>query len=405
VGVEYRGTQVRVFIARDGSFSQKELHMKTPKLDRFSQEAWQRPIVASLVAFLFSGGMAFADVAATDNMNSNRGASVGSSSAASEGGSDFSDVSELDPDESLNEATPEEFLDEPSQSASSQSATSQSSPGYRDPNASANGRASAQSRPAPGTQINIHTDPNAPTTTEVQTGQPDDGNQVNVRVQGAQDTSSAATKEAQPSSQQEPKAGSSSTEPQASSQQEAAPVNEDPAVAAAAAETRGQAPRWWPSAIRVIPAIGAASFTTANEIDVENFDNGLSYGAFIDIGSGAWVFETGVLALQTEGSFDANTGAGAFDVDSWGIPLLLKVNFSGNPTSTVFLKVGAMPFQPDGTADEFDVLGVAGIGAAIPLFRNTALTLDATYNRLFDDTGDLGAYQGVALLGGISFGL
>lgn len=175
--------------------------------------------------------------------------------------------------------------------------------------------------------------------------------------------------------------------------------------APAAAETRADSPRWWPSTVRVIPTAGASSFTTADEVDFDNFDDGFTFGAFLDFGSDTWVFETGVLALQTQGTADAETGAAAFDVDSWGIPLLAKWNISGHPNSTVFLKAGAMPFQPDGSSDDFDVLGTAGIGAAIPLFRNTALTLEGSYNRLFDDGGDLGAYTGVAFLGGLSFGL
>ncbi len=189
--------------------------------------------------------------------------------------------------------------------------------------------------------------------------------------------------------------------------QEAAPSTLQPALepAPAVAETRADTPRWWPSSVRVIPTAGASSFTTADKLDFDNFDRGFTAGAFLDFGGGPWVFETGVLALQTRGTADASTGAAAFDVDSWGIPLLAKWNMSGHPNSTVFLKAGAMPFQPDGTSDDFDVLGVAGIGAAIPLFRNTALTLEGSYNRLFDDGGELGAYSGVAFLGGLSFGL
>ncbi|MCM2282690.1 MAG: PorT family protein [Bdellovibrionaceae bacterium] len=190
---------------------------------------------------------------------------------------------------------------------------------------------------------------------------------------------------------------------EASADESAAVVPMEPAPVAA--EMRGEAPRWWPSNIRVIPTAGASSFTTANEVDFDNFDNGFTAGAFLDFGGNTWVFETGVLALQTESTADAETGSAAFDVDNWGIPLLAKLNFSGHPNSTVFMKAGVMPFQSSGTSDDFEVLGVAGIGAAIPLFRNTALTLEGSYNRLFDDNGPLGTYTGVAFLGGLSFGL
>ena len=197
---------------------------------------------------------------------------------------------------------------------------------------------------------------------------------------------------------------SSSTEP--SDQNINVDVNNQPAtVAPAAAETRGEVnpPRSYPSFVRLIPAAGASSFTSANEATLDNLDDGFTAGIFADFGSNTWVFETGVLALTASG--DTSGDSAAVDVDSWGIPLLAKINFSGKPQSTVFLKVGAMPFQPSGASDDFDVLGVAGIGGAIPLFRNTALTLDASYNRLFDDSGELGTYQGIALLGGLQFGL
>ena len=189
----------------------------------------------------------------------------------------------------------------------------------------------------------------------------------------------------------------------ASDAQEAHVHAGDPVVAPAVAETRGERPTYKPSNIRLIPAVGAASFTTDNDVTFENFDDGFSAGVFADFGPGAWVFETGILALSTQGSVQ-DEGA-SFEVDSWGIPLMAKFNLSGKPRETVFLKLGVIPFQPDGTTDDFDVLGSAGIGGAIPLLQNTALTLEATYNRLLDDTGDLGTYQGVAALVGLQFGL
>lgn len=172
-----------------------------------------------------------------------------------------------------------------------------------------------------------------------------------------------------------------------------------------AAESRAESPRWWPSNIRVIPTAGASSFTSSNKVDFDNFEDGFTAGAFLDFGGNTWVFETGILALQTKSTTDVAAGTSAFDVDNWGIPLLAKVNFSGKPNSTVYMKAGVMPFQSSGTTDDFDVLGVAGLGAAIPLFRNTALTLEGSYNRLFDESGPLGAYTGVSFLGGLSFAM
>jgi hypothetical protein len=185
-------------------------------------------------------------------------------------------------------------------------------------------------------------------------------------------------------------------------------VDNQPAVAAPAATTTGQvdAPRSYPSVVRLIPVAGASSFTTGRKVEMDNFDNGFTAGLLADFGSSSLVFETGALALNAQSSADSANDSASIDVNSWGIPLLGKWNLSGHPHSTVFLKAGVMPFQTSGSADNnFDILGVAGIGGAIPLFKNTALTLDASYNRLFEDDGDLGTFQGVALLGGLQIGL
>jgi hypothetical protein len=184
-------------------------------------------------------------------------------------------------------------------------------------------------------------------------------------------------------------------------------VENQPAVAAPAATTTGHVdePRSYPSTVRLIPVAGASSFTTGRKVETDNFDDGFTAGLLADFGSGSLVFETGALALNAQSSADSANDSATIDVNSWGVPLLAKWNMSGHPHSTVFLKAGVMPFQTSGSEDNFDILGVAGIGGAIPLFKNTALTLDASYNRLFEDDGDLGTFQGIALLGGLQIGL
>lgn len=162
-------------------------------------------------------------------------------------------------------------------------------------------------------------------------------------------------------------------------------------------------PRTSAAPFRIMPVVGSSSFTTADEIDTDEFGDTLSAGVLADFGSGRWTFETGILTLQS----DTNTteDSAAIDIDTWGVPLLAKVNFSGKPHETIFLKAGVMPFNAAGDADEFDVLGVAGVGGAIPLGRNSSLLLDASYNRRIGDDGVLGDYQGISLLGGLSFNL
>lgn len=162
----------------------------------------------------------------------------------------------------------------------------------------------------------------------------------------------------------------------------------------------GDAPRTYESSIRVIPSFGTAAFAPG-EVDLDALGDQTAGGLFVDFGDGWIVGETGILAMS--GDIDAGDNRAAVNVDSWSIPLFAKFNFSGNPHSTIFAKVGAMTYDP-GDAGDFNVMGVAGLGGAIPLGRNSAINLDATYNRLFQDDGDLAELQGIALLGGLSFG-
>lgn len=166
------------------------------------------------------------------------------------------------------------------------------------------------------------------------------------------------------------------------------------------------APRTEASAVRLVPVAGASSFAD-DEVDFDNLDEGLSLGILADFGDDTVVFESGVMTLQSDVDTDADTDTTAIDVDTWGIPLLAKVNFSDNPHSTVFLKAGAMPFTSD-TDDgtDFDVMGVAGLGAHIPLGRNSSFLLEGTYNRNVTAGGDLpDDYQGISLLAGVSLNL
>ena len=163
-------------------------------------------------------------------------------------------------------------------------------------------------------------------------------------------------------------------------------------------------PRSMASPFRIAPVIGASSFATDNELQLDEFDNnGFSGGIFADFGGGTFSFETGILALG--GRAVTGEQAAAVDVTSWGVPLLGKVNFSGQPHSTIFLKAGGMPCQCSGGADEFDIMGVGGLGAAIPLGRSSSLLLDASYNRLFGDSGEVTDYQGVSLLAGLQLNI
>ncbi|MES2964646.1 MAG: hypothetical protein V4760_12205 [Bdellovibrionota bacterium] len=167
----------------------------------------------------------------------------------------------------------------------------------------------------------------------------------------------------------------------------------------------GELPRTMAAPIRIIPVAGASSFARSQDIKTDRFDDGFSMGLLADFGSSWLTFETGILSLQSRGVTSDNNTSAAVDVDSWGIPLLAKMNFSGKPHETVFLKAGVMPFRTGGDVEDTDIMGVAGIGGAIPLGRNSSLQLDAAFNRSFTTGGDLTDYQGLSLLAGLAFNL
>lgn len=168
--------------------------------------------------------------------------------------------------------------------------------------------------------------------------------------------------------------------------------------------TQAPLPRSIAAPVRIIPVMGASSFSTTADLGDLKFDQGFSAGILGDFGSKHWTFETGILSLNSRASAEGETTA--FSVNTWGIPLLAKLNFSGHPHQTVFLKGGVMPFTASGDkTTDFDVLGVAGIGGNVPLGRSTSIMLDASYNRMFTRGGDLTDYQGVSLLAGLSLNI
>lgn len=172
-----------------------------------------------------------------------------------------------------------------------------------------------------------------------------------------------------------------------------------------ATTVQGELPRTMAAPIRIMPVAGASSFATDKDLKTDNFDEGFSAGILADIGSRFLTFETGILSLQSHGLVNQNARSASVNVDNWGVPLLAKMNFSGKPHETVFAKVGAMPFRSGGDVNATNLMGVAGLGGAIPIGRNSSLQLDASYNRSVTNEGDLRDFQGVSILAGLAFNM
>lgn len=181
-------------------------------------------------------------------------------------------------------------------------------------------------------------------------------------------------------------------------------AQETTVIAAPSGESHAQMPSTAEAApFRLIPVAGASSFQASNRATLNNFNEGYTAGILADFGPGALSFETGGLILSTE-----TLGTRATEsvrLNNWGIPLLAKFNFSGKPHETIFLKAGGMPMFTTGAIDEFNVMGVAGVGGAIKMSQNSSFVIDATYNRLLTQSNNISDYQGVTFLGGLQFDL
>lgn len=154
---------------------------------------------------------------------------------------------------------------------------------------------------------------------------------------------------------------------------------------------------------RLVPVIGQSSFVTSNSQQF-SYGNDFAAGLFADFGKDWWIFESGILTLNT--SAQRAGGHLAADINSWGVPVLAKYNFTGSPQQTVFAKGGIMPFTVSTMNNELNWLGVLGLGATIPLGPNTSLALDGAYNHILNTGSSLSTdYQGVSLLAGLSINL
>ncbi len=170
------------------------------------------------------------------------------------------------------------------------------------------------------------------------------------------------------------------------------------------AQVSAPLPRTMASPMRLIPELGVSSFANDTSVHTNNFSQGFSASLLADFGDNYWNFETGIETLKSQ--INRGERSAAVDVNTWGIPALAKYNLSGRPHETIFFKAGVMPFAANGdNINQFNVMAVGGVGGALPLGRNSSVLIDATYNRLVNNSGDLTNYQGIALLAGLSLNL
>lgn len=185
---------------------------------------------------------------------------------------------------------------------------------------------------------------------------------------------------------------------------------QDPATDTSVGRIEGQAPQArseWRDMVRVMPFAGAASYRPDEGADFDDLDEGFTTGLLLNIGQGFWSFETGLNYTTT--NLETEPGAARTSVDYWGIPLVARMNFSGKPQETVFIKGGVVPLTIDTPTtdyfDDFDLIGQLGVGGEMPLSEQVSLVVDATYNQLLTREGLPTDYSGYHIMAGLSIAL
>ena len=146
--------------------------------------------------------------------------------------------------------------------------------------------------------------------------------------------------------------------------------------------------------------------------------NGYSAGVLLDIlGSGGLVLETGALYRQFGTTYDNGLGSNTFTANYISVPVDAKYYFSGQETTSLYLKAGVMgsslisnntmyatpTTQIGASAWETALLG--GLGVKFNLSSATDFLLEADYSRSIDSVfngasvyrSDLSAAVGLAV--------
>ena len=180
-----------------------------------------------------------------------------------------------------------------------------------------------------------------------------------------------------------------------------------------------------PSLLHLIPVWGLTG--TAIKWDGGGTDRltGFSLGTFADIGSGALVFESG-LVLNKFGGQQSFEGTNVkIQLDYLAVPLFAKYNVIGDPENRLYFKGGVMPSElmsttvalDDQVVDRatvnirsFDLPAVIGLGASLFSSGRNSLVIEATYLRSLININSMGGApslrnEGFAFNAGVSVAL
>lgn len=157
--------------------------------------------------------------------------------------------------------------------------------------------------------------------------------------------------------------------------------------------------------LRIVPSIGVGGFKLQGSNGSSDSTIGTSVAGIAEFGSGYFSFQTGLMVNKFGGKGSTAGNSTDLAITYLGIPVMAKINLTGNATKTVYIKAGLVPslvvqkelkFNVDGFSgttsnvkmQNFDMPVVIGVGGAIPVSDNAALIVGIDY---MQSTGNIAA--------------
>lgn len=153
--------------------------------------------------------------------------------------------------------------------------------------------------------------------------------------------------------------------------------------------------------VRLIPFYGVNSMNYNTSSSLDQLGDGSNFGLLADFGEGFLTFETGIVGSNNQAE---TVGNQRLQYNYWGVPLALKLNLSGKPNETVYLKAGGViADETERFLDQVDLIGQGGVGVTIPFgSQAAALMLEANYQTLLTREAIPTNFNGWNFIAGVS---
>ncbi len=184
------------------------------------------------------------------------------------------------------------------------------------------------------------------------------------------------------------------------------------------------------SVFRLTPIGGLTVMNLKGSLD-NSWDSsaGVAIGGFAELGSGPVSLQTGLVYNNYQMSKDVDFYTYRLRLEYLSVPVLARVNFFGDPNSTVYFKAGLMPSlllsqnysggywlftkttSSDVSAKSFDLPAIAALGGAIPVSRkhDKSVIVELSYVRSLTNNvtidGRKAHTEGMTIMSGFSFSI